>query len=87
MIVNHYCSLPDISKWDVRNVKTMSYLFYNCKCLKSLPDISVWNIQSINDLTGIFNRCSSLKSIPDISDWNVKNICYRKVLINEDWLK
>ena len=31
--------LPDISKWNVGNVKDMSYMFYNCRSLLSLPDI------------------------------------------------
>ena len=37
-------SLPDISKWDTKNVTDMSYMFYNCSSLKSLPDISIWDI-------------------------------------------
>ena len=38
-------SLPDISKWDTRNVSDMSHLFYNCSSLTSFPDISVWVIK------------------------------------------
>ena len=33
-------SLPDISKWDTKNVNNMSYMFYKCSSLKSLPDLS-----------------------------------------------
>ncbi|MBO6292125.1 MAG: BspA family leucine-rich repeat surface protein, partial [Selenomonas sp.] len=36
-------SLPDISKWNTKNVQTMSYLFSKCSSLSSLPDISKWN--------------------------------------------
>ena len=32
-------SLPDISKWDTRNVKNMSDMFCGCSSLESLPDI------------------------------------------------
>ena len=32
-------SLPDISKWDTRNVKDMSDMFYGSCSLESLPDI------------------------------------------------
>ena len=43
-----YCSslqsLPDISKWDTKNVTDMSYMFYGCSSLQSLPDISKWDI-------------------------------------------
>ena len=33
-------SLPDISKWDTKNIINMSYLFYICKSLANLDDIS-----------------------------------------------
>ena len=32
-------SLPDISKWDTRNVKNMSDMFCGCSSLEPLPDI------------------------------------------------
>ena len=56
----------------------MSYMFYNCKSLKSIPNISEWNMDNVNDLTGIFQKCSSLISYPDISKWPVKDIRYNK---------
>ena len=37
-------SLPDISKWDTKNVNDMSYMFYGCSSLSSLPDISKWEL-------------------------------------------
>ena len=36
-------SIPDISKWDTKNVYYMSSIFYECSLLKSLPDISKWD--------------------------------------------
>ena len=30
-------SLPDISKWDIKNVYYMNDMFYNCNLLKSFP--------------------------------------------------
>ena len=33
-------SLPDISKWDTKNVINMSYIFSDCNSLNNLPDIS-----------------------------------------------
>ena len=33
-------SLPDISKWDTKNITDMSYMFRGCSSLSSLPDIS-----------------------------------------------
>jgi len=48
---NSLISLPDISKWDIKNVTDMSYMFYNCSSLKSLPDISHWQFnENLNKL-------------------------------------
>jgi len=40
-------SLPDISQWNIKNVKDMHSLFYNCKSLSSLPDISKWDTKKL----------------------------------------
>ena len=40
-------SLPDISKWDTKNVTNMSFMFYNCSSLQSLPDISKWDTKKL----------------------------------------
>ena len=52
----------------------MSYMFYECKSLKSLPDISKWNISNVNNMSWMFSYCNSLKSLPDISKWNTSNV-------------
>ena len=36
-------NLPDISKWDTKNVTNMSGMFDVCELLKELPDISKGN--------------------------------------------
>ena len=66
-------SLPDISKWDTKNVTNMSYMFSGCSSLKSFPDISIWNIKNVTSTCSMFHRCSSLESLPDISKWDTKN--------------
>ena len=66
-------SLPDISKWDIINVKNINYLFYGCSSLKELPDISKWNTNKINKLNSIFENCSLLTFIPNISKWEFHN--------------
>ena len=43
-------SLPDISKWDTKNVTNMSYIISNCNSLESLPDISKRNTKNVIDL-------------------------------------
>ena len=64
-------SLPDISKWDTKNITNMSYMFYNCSSLSSLPDISKWDTKNITDMSCMFYNCSSLSSLPDISKWEL----------------
>ena len=47
-------SLPDISKWNTKNVIDMSSMFYNCKSLLSLPDISKWNTKNVINMSSMF---------------------------------
>jgi len=68
-------SLPtNMSFWDVKKVKKMKNLFYNCRALKELPDISDWNISNVTDLSGVFHYCENLIKLPDISKWNTSNV-------------
>ena len=42
--------IPDISKWNTSNLKSMNELFYNCTSLINVPDLSKWKIDKINDI-------------------------------------
>ena len=72
--------MPNISKWNVNNVKSINNLFSKCSSLIELPNLGDWEINKITDLSYVFDGCSSLKKIPDISRWNfvneIKNISY-----------
>ena len=50
----YFCSsleeLPDISNWDVSNVKDFSRMFQNCSSLINLPDISKWNPKKLEKI-------------------------------------
>ena len=67
-------SLPDMLKWDTKNVIYMNFIFYKCSSLISLPDISKWDTKNVTNMYGMFYGCSSLISLPDISKWNIKNV-------------
>ena len=67
-------SLPDIPKWDIKNVLNMSYIFSKCISLQSFPDISKLNIRNITNMSYMFSGCSSLQLLPYISKWNTRNI-------------
>ena len=48
-------SLPDITKWDNKNIKYMIGIFSGCSSLHSITDISKWNIKKVmnmNDING-----------------------------------
>ena len=66
--------LPDISKWNTKNVTDMNCMFRNCKLLTSLPDISNWNTKNIIDMHYMFSSCTLLTSLPDISKWDTQNV-------------
>ena len=66
-------SLPDLDKWDTKNVIDMSFMFSLCK-IKSLPDISKWDTRNVTTFEGMFFYCSSLSSLPDISKWDTRKV-------------
>ena len=67
-------SLPDISKWNTKNITDMSSIFYGCKLLSSLSDISKWNTKNVNNMSSMFYGCELLSSLPDISKWDTQNV-------------
>ena len=46
-------SLPDISKWNIKNVVNINNIFKGCSSLFSFPDISKWNFHNITDKNNI----------------------------------
>ena len=61
---NSLISLPDISKWDTKNVTNMSHMFSSCSSLNSLPDISKWDTKNVTDMSDMFKYCDK-KIIPE----------------------
>jgi len=54
-------SLPDISKWNTKNITDMSSMFSHCSLLSSLPDISKWNTFNVQNINCIFNGANKIK--------------------------
>ncbi len=65
-------SVGNIGAWDVSKVRNMSYLFTNCKAIKTL-NLNSWNTSNVATLSRTFNYCTSLESI-NISDWNTHKV-------------
>ena len=66
-------TLPDISKWDISNAKTMSNMFCKCHSLISIPDITAWKSNFL-DMSYFFSGCNSLTISPNLSKWFIFNI-------------
>ena len=64
----------NISNWYAPKVEDMSYMFKNCKNLKSIGNLSNWNVSNVKKIIGVFDNCEQLESVGDLSNWNVSNI-------------
>ena len=62
----------DISGWDVSNVESMQYMFFECSELKSVGDISNWDVSKVTNMNSMFYRCKKFNQ--DLSGWNVSNV-------------
>ena len=73
-------SLPNISKWNVENVKDMDQMFSGCSSLLIIPNITKWKLNKsirvdnlFNDITLlVYNKSSELSSFKFSSN---KNMC------------
>ena len=46
-------SIPDISKWKIKNVVNINNIFKGCSSLLSFPDISKWHFNNITEKSNI----------------------------------
>ena len=67
-------SLPDVSKWNTKNVTNMENMFYGCSSLKTLLDVSKWDTKNVLSIRNMFRGCRSLESKPDISNWDLDKV-------------
>ena len=51
---NSLISLPDISKWNTKNVTDMSSMLRDYTSLISVPDISKLNTKNVTDMSFMF---------------------------------
>ena len=67
-------SLPDISKWNLKNTTTIYAMFYNCISLISLPDLTNLDKEKIFDINYNLYGCNLLESLLYISKWDTKEM-------------
>lgn len=61
---------PDISEWDMSNVKNTQYMFYGCNEFNC--DISKWDVSKVENMSDMFSGCKNFNQ--DISGWNVSKV-------------
>ena len=61
----------NVSKWDMSNVKNMSYMFYKCYKFTG-KGIGNWNVSNVTDIGGMFAGCEKFDC--DLSNWDVSNV-------------
>ena len=52
-------SIPDISNWKTKKIKSMNQLFFQCLSLEELPDISKWDTSNLIDTELQFETAAS----------------------------
>tara|TARA_Y100000741_G_scaffold46621_1_gene32257 strand:- start:4179 stop:5354 length:1176 start_codon:yes stop_codon:yes gene_type:complete len=74
---NVLCALPcqindnfDMAVWDVSNVKTMYFTFWNLNGFNQ--DISIWDVSKVEDMEGLFFHSYNLNV--DVSSWDVSSV-------------
>ena len=73
-----HCSFnKPLDKWDVSNVKDMSYMFFNSKFNN---DISTWDTSNVKDMSFMFSYNNNFDS--DISNWDVSNVVDMKFMFS-----
>ena len=63
---------PDISEWDVSNVKNMRCMFYNNSVFNG--DLSNWDVSNVENMCDMF--FNTYFNNDSICDWDVSNVKY-----------
>ena len=53
----------DLSKWDVKNVETMTEMFQNCEKFEG-KGLENWDVSNVINMRDMFDGCTSLKNKP-----------------------
>ena len=67
-------SIKGISKWNTKNAKKMSKMFFRCEKLKSLDGLKSWKVSNVTDMSGMFHFCSSLSDLSPLQNWDTRNV-------------
>ena len=60
-----------IDRWNVSNVKDMSYMFYDCQNFTG-ETVETWDTSNVENMAGMFQKCAKLDC--DLNDWDVSRV-------------
>lgn len=85
---SYLCSTPckisekfDLSVWDVSNVESMNYTFWNTNSFEQ--DISNWDVSKVEDMEGLFFY--SYKVNVNLSNWDVSKVKIMKRMFKDSF--
>ena len=68
----------DISEWNVINVTTMSYMFWNARCFNQ--SLHHWNISNVTNINDMFRNAISFNQ--PLTSWNVSNVTNMRAMFD-----
>lgn len=63
----------NITGWNMKNVKTMECMFYECFELEEVIGFNTIDVSNVKNMHGLFKRCYKLKNV-DVSHLNTRNV-------------
>ena len=63
----------DVSNFDVRNVYSLQWTFYDMTSITNITGLETWNISNVTSTRNMFDKCYKLTSI-DVSSFNTSNV-------------
>ena len=65
----------DVSGWDLSNVTSLDYMFYNFNDLNTIVGLDTWDTSDVTSMYEMFYDCDDLTSI-DLSSFDMSNVTY-----------
>ena len=65
--------ITGLETWDISNITTLSWTFYNIPNIKSITGLKNWDVSKLQKLDITFNGCKQLRQL-DIESWNTPNL-------------
>ena len=74
-------SLPDISKWNMKNCRSLGGMFQGCEKLKSLSEIGNWDTSKVESMISLFGGMANLTNLPLIDKFQYR--CSMRIFLDK----